>query len=215
MLALTLEIKVYPESTHSQVNDPVIKLVFFCFKFLKEQAAQSATELTVDSVNEFLADSGDDSETEDVPDYSKGTQHTWEKILMNVMEMSSLKIIGQDIFQFKSGSSIKVPKVNGKHNKSVKSTSLTKSKGDPQSQVNGVAKMIFADVPMYKEVLPGLESWRDGKVSSWSDFEGHSVQWMCMVCIDRRGNYYFVFVRLILITEVVALTCKHMNITIS
>ncbi|XP_076890211.1 putative GTP diphosphokinase RSH1, chloroplastic [Bidens hawaiensis] len=156
-------------------------------KFLKEQAAQSATELTVDSVNNFLADSGDDSETEDVPDYSKGAQHTWEKILMNVMEMSSLKIIGQDIFQFKTGSSIKVPKVNGKHNKNVKSTSLTKSKGDPQRQVNGVAKMIFADVPMYKEVLPGLESWRDGKVSSWSDFEGHSVQWMCIVCIDRKG----------------------------
>ncbi|KAJ0651057.1 putative GTP diphosphokinase [Helianthus annuus] len=156
-------------------------------KFLKEQAAQSAAELTAESVNEFLADSGDDSETEEVTDYSKGTQHTWEKILMNVMEMSSMKIIGQDIFQFKNGSGIKVPKVNGKHNKNLKNTSLTKSKEDPLSQGNGVAKMIFADVPMYKEVLPGLESWRDGKVSSWSDFEGHSIQWMCVVCIDRRG----------------------------
>ncbi|KAF5762815.1 putative GTP diphosphokinase [Helianthus annuus] len=156
-------------------------------KFLKEQAAQSAAELTAESVNEFLADSGDDSETEEVTDYSKGTQHTWEKILMNVMEMSSMKIIGQDIFQFKNGSGIKVPKVNGKHNKNMKNTSLTKSKEDPLSQGNGVAKMIFADVPMYKEVLPGLESWRDGKVSSWSDFEGHSIQWMCVVCIDRRG----------------------------
>ncbi|KAJ0453627.1 putative GTP diphosphokinase [Helianthus annuus] len=155
-------------------------------KFLKEQAAQSAAELTAESVNEFLADSGDDSETEEVTDYSKGTQHTWEKILMNVMEMSSMKIIGQDIFQFKNGSGIKVPKVNGKHNKNMKNTSLTKSE-DPLSQGNGVAKMIFADVPMYKEVLPGLESWRDGKVSSWSDFEGHSIQWMCVVCIDRRG----------------------------
>ncbi|KAI7750763.1 hypothetical protein M8C21_013065 [Ambrosia artemisiifolia] len=127
-------------------------------KFLKEQAAQSAAELTAESVNEFLADSGEDSETEEVTDYSKGTQHTWEKILMNVMEMSSMKIIGQDIFQFKNGSGIKVPKVNGKHNKNMKNTSLNKANGDPLSQGNGVAKLIFADVPMYKEVLPGLES---------------------------------------------------------
>ncbi|KAK9067706.1 hypothetical protein SSX86_011817 [Deinandra increscens subsp. villosa] len=156
-------------------------------KFLKEQAAQSAIQLTVDSVNEFLADVGDDSEVEEVTDYSKGTHHTWEKILMNVMEMSSMKMIGGDLFQFKNGTSIKVPKVNGKHNKNMKNSSLTKSKGDLLHQGNDVAKMIFADVPMDKEVLPGLESWRDGKITSWSDFEGHSIQWMCIVCIDRRG----------------------------
>ncbi|PWA65935.1 HD/PDEase domain, RelA/SpoT family, Beta-grasp domain protein [Artemisia annua] len=154
-------------------------------KFLKEQAAQSATQLTVDSVNEFLADSGDDGEAEEVTDYSKGSHHTWEKILMNVMEMSSMKMIGEDLFQFRNGG-IKVPKVNGKHNKKMKDVSL-KSKGDTLYQGNGVAKMIFADVPMYKEVLPGLENWRDGKVASWSDFEGHSIQWMCIVCIDRKG----------------------------
>ncbi|GJY66266.1 putative GTP diphosphokinase RSH1, chloroplastic isoform X2, partial [Tanacetum coccineum] len=154
-------------------------------KFLKEQAAQSATQLTVDSVNEFLADSGEDSEAEEVTDYSKGIHHTWEKILMNVMEMSSMKMIGEDLFQFKNGS-VKVPKVNGKHNKQMKDVSV-KSKGDTLYQGNGVAKMIFADVPMYKEVLPGLENWRDGKIASWSDFEGHSIQWMCIVCIDRKG----------------------------
>ncbi|KAK1412511.1 hypothetical protein QVD17_33821 [Tagetes erecta] len=156
-------------------------------KFLKEQAAQSAVQLTVDSVNEFLADFGDESEVEEVTDYSKGTHHTWEKILMNVMQMSSMKVIGEDLFQFKNGSSIKVPKVNGKHNKSIKNTSLTKSKGDLFNQGNDLTKLIFADVPMNRDVLPGLESWRDGKISSWSDFEGHSIQWMCIVCIDRRG----------------------------
>ncbi|KAL8224820.1 hypothetical protein R6Q57_017377 [Mikania cordata] len=156
-------------------------------KFLKEQAAQSAIQLTVDSINEFLADFGDDSEVEEVTDYSKGIHHTWEKILMNVMEMSSMKMIGGDLFQFKNGTSIKVPKVNGNHNKNMKNKVLTKSKEDLLHQGNDVAKMIFADVPMGKEVLPGLESWRDGKISSWSDFEGHSIQWMCIVCIDRRG----------------------------
>ncbi|XP_071717058.1 putative GTP diphosphokinase RSH1, chloroplastic [Rutidosis leptorrhynchoides] len=154
-------------------------------KFLKEQATQAATQLTTDSVNEFLADTGDESEVEEVTDYSKGTHHTWEKILMNVMEMSSMKMIGEDLFQFKNGS-IKVPKVNGKHNKLVKTVSV-KTKGETLYEGNGVAKMIFADVPIYKELLPGVDSWRDAKVSSWSVFEKHSIQWMCIVCIDRRG----------------------------
>ncbi|KAI3768293.1 hypothetical protein L2E82_18849 [Cichorium intybus] len=151
-------------------------------KFLKEQASQSAAQLTVDSVNEFLADSGDDSEAEEVvTDYSKGTHLTWEKILMNVMEMSSMKMMGADLFQVNNGGSIKFPKVNGKHNKHVKE--------EPLYEGNGFAKMILGEVPMYKQVLPGLDSWRDGKVSSWSDFEGHSIQWMCIVCIDRRGMF--------------------------
>ncbi|KAL4558884.1 hypothetical protein LXL04_037088 [Taraxacum kok-saghyz] len=149
-------------------------------KIMKEQASQSATQLTVDSVNEFLADSGEDSEVEEVVtrDYSKGSNHnhnhTWEKILMNVMEMSSMKMMSADLFQLNDGTgsgSIKVPKVNGNHNKHV-------------------GLNLNLKVPMYKEVLfpiPGLERWRDEKVSSWSDSEGHSIQWMCVVCIDRRG----------------------------
>lgn len=154
-------------------------------KFLKEQASQSASQLTADSVREFLADSGDDSEVEEVvTDYSKGIQHTWEKIVMNVMEMSSMKMMGADLFQLKnssSSSSIKVPKVNGNHNKQV-SVSL---KGKAVYEGNGFAN---AKMMIHKEaVLPGLESWRDGKISSWTDFEGHSIQWMCVVCIDRRG----------------------------
>ncbi|KAJ0625382.1 putative GTP diphosphokinase, Guanosine-3',5'-bis(diphosphate) 3'-diphosphatase [Helianthus annuus] len=150
-------------------------------KFLREQAALSASEITADSVNEFIADTEDDSEVEDVPDYSKGTQHTWEKILMNVMEMSSSKMVDEDLFRFKNGS-IKVGKVNGKHNKHVQHVSLkTNSHG------NEFGKLMQANVPMYKEVLPSLESWLAGKVSSWSKLQGHSIQWLCIVCIDRKG----------------------------
>ncbi|KAK2965205.1 hypothetical protein RJ640_019960 [Escallonia rubra] len=154
-------------------------------KFLKEQAALSASEITDDSVKEFAADSEEDSELEDVSDYSKGSNHTWEKILMNVVETSSSKIIGDDILQFQNGR-IKVPKVNGKHNKYMQHVSL-RAKGEMLSQGNGVAKMILANIPMYKEVLPGLESWQAGKVASWNNLEGHSIQWFCVVCIDRRG----------------------------
>ncbi|KAI7726871.1 hypothetical protein M8C21_012345, partial [Ambrosia artemisiifolia] len=150
-------------------------------KFLREQAALSASEITADSVNEFIADTEDDSEAEDVLDYSKGTQHTWETILMNVMEMSSSKMVDEDLFRFKNGS-IKVSKVNGKHNKHMQHVSLkTNSHG------NEFGKLMQANVPMYKEVLPSLESWLDGKVSSWSKLQGHSIQWLCIACIDRKG----------------------------
>ncbi|KAJ0946180.1 putative GTP diphosphokinase, Guanosine-3',5'-bis(diphosphate) 3'-diphosphatase [Helianthus annuus] len=104
-------------------------------KFLREQAALSASEITADSVNEFIADTEDDSEVEDVPDYSKGTQHTLK----------------------------------------------TNSHG------NELGKLMQANVPMYKEVLPSLESWLAGKVSSWSKLQGHSIQWLCIACIDRKG----------------------------
>ncbi|KAL2510520.1 putative GTP diphosphokinase RSH1 [Abeliophyllum distichum] len=154
-------------------------------KFLKEQAALSATEITADSVKEFTAESEEDGELEEIMDYSKGTKHTWENILQNVVQISSSKTSGEDIFQFnKSG--IQIPKVNGNHNKHMQHVSLKANK-EVLSQGNGVAKMILANIPMYREVLPGLESWRASKVASWYNLQGHSVQWFCIVCIDRRG----------------------------
>lgn len=148
-------------------------------QFLREQAALSASEITADSVNEFLADAEEDTKIEEVLDHSKGTQHTWEKILTNVMDMSSSKVVDEDLFRFKNGS-VKVPKVNGKHNKHMQHVSLN----------TGIefGKIMFANIPMYKEVLPSLESWLAGKVASWSNLEGNSVQWLCIVCIDRKGN---------------------------
>uniref|UniRef100_A0A161XTP2 Putative GTP diphosphokinase RSH1, chloroplastic n=1 Tax=Daucus carota subsp. sativus TaxID=79200 RepID=A0A161XTP2_DAUCS len=154
-------------------------------KFLKEQAALSASELTADSVNEFVADSEEEDCVEEVSDYSKGSKYTWEKILRNVMKLTSSKLSEEDVFKVENGS-VKVPKLNGNHSKHMQHVSL-KAKGELLSQGNGVAEMILANIPMYKEVLPGLENWRASKVASWDKLEGHSVQWFCVVCIDRRG----------------------------
>uniref|UniRef100_A0A5B7AH76 Putative GTP diphosphokinase RSH1, chloroplastic n=1 Tax=Davidia involucrata TaxID=16924 RepID=A0A5B7AH76_DAVIN len=154
-------------------------------KFLREQVALSATEITADTVNDFVADSEEDGEVEDLSDYSKRNKHTWEKILTNVMEMSSSNIRGEDVLQIQNGS-IQGPKVNGKHNKHMQHVSL-KTQGEMLSQGNGVAKMILSNIPMYKEVLPGLESWQTGKIASWHNLEGDTIQWLCVVCIDRRG----------------------------
>lgn len=153
-------------------------------KFLKEQAALSASELTADSVSEFVADS-EEEDCVEVSDYSKGSKFTWEKILRNVMKLSSSKLSEEDVFKIENGS-VKVPKLNGNHSKHMQHVSL-KAKGELLSQGNGVAEMILANIPMYKEVLPGLENWRASKVASWDKLEGHSVQWFCVVCIDRRG----------------------------
>ncbi|CAA2989338.1 GTP diphosphokinase RSH1, chloroplastic [Olea europaea subsp. europaea] len=57
-----------------------------------------------------------------------------------------------------------------------------KADGETLSQGNGVAKMILANIPMYRE-----ENWQVSKIVSWHNLEGHSIQWFCIVCIDRRG----------------------------
>lgn len=128
---------------------------------------------------DFFTDSEVEIQAEEIPDTSK-RRPKWEKILMNAGEMS---------YPERKDGSIRVPKINGKHSKHVQHVSL-KAEGELLSQGNGVAKMIQANIPMYKEVLPSLESWQASKIASWHNLEGHSIQWFCVVCIDRRGKFF-------------------------
>ncbi|KAJ8636365.1 hypothetical protein MRB53_010632 [Persea americana] len=154
-------------------------------KFLREQAVLSATEITADAVNNFVADVKDESELEkSFSDSSKDSRPMWKKIFMNVAEFSSMKKSHGDPLHV--GNRSITPKVNGKHSRKVQQMSL-KVNGELLSQGNGIAEMIHANIPMYKEVLPGLESWQAAKVASWHNLEGRSIQWFCVVCIDRRG----------------------------
>ncbi|KAJ0113778.1 hypothetical protein Patl1_00960 [Pistacia atlantica] len=154
-------------------------------KFLKEQAAMSAAEITADTVSNFIADSEEESEGEELLGSSKQSRPLWEKILMNVVDISSPIRSSKDIFPVNNGS-IWRPKVNGKHNKHVQHAS-SKAKGELSSQENGFAKMMSANIPMYKEVLPSLEGWQASKIAAWHNLEGHSIQWFCVVCIERKG----------------------------
>ena len=104
---------------------------------------------------------------------------------MNGEEISTSTKI-ETVLQGKNGS-VWVPKVNGKHNKHVQRESFN-GKGETLLQGNLVAKMIQVNIPRYKEVLPGLESWQAQKIASWHNMEGHSIQWLSVVCIDRRGK---------------------------
>ncbi|KAH9786569.1 putative GTP diphosphokinase RSH1 [Citrus sinensis] len=154
-------------------------------KFLREQAALSASEITADTVGDFVADSGEESEVEDLSDGSKQDKPLWEKILMNVVQMSS-PVRNSKAVCSEDNASLWAPKVNGKHNKRVHYVG-SKAEGELSSQENSFAKMMHANVPMYKEVLPGLESWQASKIATWHNLEGHSIQWFSVVCIDRRG----------------------------
>ncbi|XP_077218053.1 RELA/SPOT homolog 1 [Tasmannia lanceolata] len=150
-------------------------------KFLSEQAALSATEITADKVNNFVADLEDESESKNAfPDSFSESKSMWKKLLMNIAEFSTVKRSDGDVLHVENRGSI--PKVNGKHNKKVQEMSLRVN-----GEGNGIAELIHANIPMYKEMLPGLESWLAGKVASWHDLEGHSIQWFCILCIDRRG----------------------------
>lgn len=164
---------------------------------MKEQATLSAAEITSDSVSEFTAKSNEDGDME-ISDYSKGTKHSWERILENVMDVSSGKMTSDDTFQFHTGS-VQFPKVNGKHNKHMQHVSL-QAEGEAVSPGNPVSKMILDNILVYKEVLPGLESWKATKVASWHNLEGHSIQWFCVVSIDRTG-YFLVFTLSVALTS--------------
>lgn len=153
---------------------------------MKEQAALSVAEITADRVNDFIADSEEESEAEELPDISKGFKPMWDKILTNVVELSFPGGNFEGSFHSKNGSAWH-PKVNGKHSKHVQHASL-KIEGE-LSHGNGVSRMIQANIPMYKEVLPGLESWQASKVASWHNIEGHSILWLSVVCIDRKGEF--------------------------
>ncbi|XP_062089091.1 putative GTP diphosphokinase RSH1, chloroplastic isoform X2 [Humulus lupulus] len=153
-------------------------------KFLREQAALSAAEITADTVNDFTADSEEESEAEEISDAPKGYKPVWNKFLAKIIEMSSQGNESKASSQNEIGSAW-VPKVNGKHSKHVKQVSL-KIEGELSQGIN-VSRMIQPNIPTYKEVLPGLESWLSSKIASWHNVEGHSIHWLFVVSIDRRG----------------------------
>ncbi|KAK7259280.1 hypothetical protein RIF29_24882 [Crotalaria pallida] len=150
-------------------------------KFLREQASRSAADITTEAVNEFLTDSEGDSESEDG---SSGSKPMKGKMFVNGVEISTPER-SEVALESKNGS-VWTPKVNGKHNKHVQHESL-KGEGEMLLQRNHVAEMIQVNTPRYKEVLPGLENWQAQKIASWHNIEGHSIQWLSVVCIDRRG----------------------------
>ncbi|XP_010938372.1 putative GTP diphosphokinase RSH1, chloroplastic isoform X1 [Elaeis guineensis] len=154
-------------------------------KFLREQAALSASEITADMVNNFVADLEDESDYEQTFSSSptKERKSKWEKILMNMEESSSTKRKLEDLLHVQN--IVGISKINGKHNKSIQEMNLMINGSSVVR--DGFAEFIHANVHAYKEVLPGLESWKASTIASWHNVEGHAIQWFCVVCIDQKG----------------------------
>ncbi|XP_008789906.1 putative GTP diphosphokinase RSH1, chloroplastic [Phoenix dactylifera] len=155
-------------------------------KFLREQAARSASEITADTVNNFVADLEDESDYEQTFSSSptKERKSKWEKILMNMEESSSTKRKLEDLLHVQN--IVGISKINGKHNECMQEMNLMVN-GSSVVRGDGLAEFVHANVHAYKEVLPGLESWKASTIASWHNVEGHAIQWFCVVCIDRKG----------------------------
>ncbi|KAJ8497826.1 hypothetical protein OPV22_008378 [Ensete ventricosum] len=154
-------------------------------KFLREQAALAATEITADTVNDFVADLKDGGEYEQMFSRSSPNERKsiWEKMLAIAEESTSTKR-KHDLLPVRNTSDL--PKINGKYNKIVQKMCM-KINGNPMTRDDAFTEFIYGKIPTYKEVLPGLESWKAGKIALWHHVEGNSVMWFCVVCIDRKG----------------------------
>ncbi|KAJ3699844.1 hypothetical protein LUZ61_003549 [Rhynchospora tenuis] len=136
-------------------------------KFVKEQAALSATEITADWVEKFVADLKEEEMLSNPPNERLSI---FEKI--DNIEKHSTKI-QKDLLHVKSTCNMTYP--------------LTKINGSAPVKHDELAEYMQHDIPTYKEMLPGLEIWKAGKISTWHSVEGNSIQWLCVICIDRKG----------------------------
>ncbi|XP_074587583.1 putative GTP diphosphokinase RSH1, chloroplastic [Curcuma longa] len=154
-------------------------------KFLREQAALAAIEITADAVDDFVADLKEENEYEQTfPRSLPGERKSiWEKLLAIVEESTSAKT-KHDLVPVQNN--VGLLKINGKPNKSAQTMSM-KINGNPMIGDDALTKFIYGKIPTYKEVLPGLESWKAGKITLWHNVEGQSVQWFYFACIDRKG----------------------------
>ncbi|CAD5190587.1 unnamed protein product [Musa acuminata subsp. malaccensis] len=154
-------------------------------KFLREQAALAATEITADTVNDFVADLKDGGEYEQTFSRSPSNERKsiWEKMLAIAKESTSTER-KHDLLPVRNTSDL--PKINGKYNKIVQKMCM-KINGNPMTRDDAFSEFIYGKIPTYKEVLPGLESWKAGKIALWHHVEGNSIMWFCVVCIDRKG----------------------------
>ncbi|ONL97894.1 Putative GTP diphosphokinase RSH1 chloroplastic [Zea mays] len=152
-------------------------------RFLREQAALSAAEITADAVNSFVADLEDESDSElSLPSTKKeDSKFNWEKILSS----DKLFFVNKSSDGFLPVNNV-YPKVNGKQNKTVKDLGI-KINGHSTIRGDSFSELMHPSNSTCKEVFPGLDDWKSGKISGWHNTEGNSVQWLCIACVDRKG----------------------------
>ncbi|KAK3147292.1 hypothetical protein QOZ80_3BG0280570 [Eleusine coracana subsp. coracana] len=149
-------------------------------KFLKEQAALSAAEITAEAVNSFVADLEDESDSElSIPSTrNEDCNFNWEN-------SNKLSFVSKSSDGFLPVNNVH-PKVNGKQNKTVKELGI-KINGHSSVRGDSFSEFMEPSDSIFMEAFPGLDRWKSGKISAWHNVEGNSIQWLCIACVDRKG----------------------------
>jgi len=151
-------------------------------KFLKEQAALSAAEITADTVNDFIADMGDE-----------GAEDALSQSLSGAFA-SSLEVNGKSTGSFSGDPFLRISyqpealnlqpkptvngKVNGKHSMVVNELVL-------KAERKGLRKLKIRYIQ--DEARAGIEAWQTERISLWHSSGGSSVQWFGVCCHDRNS----------------------------
>lgn len=164
-------------------------------KFLREQAALSAAEITADTVNNFVADledvdleDGDDVDEIDLQSSISSTAANVTKnkrTFLDARESIVIKPMYSNLHPVRN-QLVPSPKVNGKPNKSFSELGL-KLNGELELPRNKDKSSKLNMTNMDEEVLAGLEKWKAGEVAHWHGLERRSIQWFSVSCIDRKG----------------------------
>ncbi|KAL3692288.1 hypothetical protein R1sor_005939 [Riccia sorocarpa] len=171
-------------------------------KFLKEQAALSAAEITADSVKEFLSEF-EESDV-DVIDDDVGEGRLDSGSLAsssNRTRYSSLRtdsVNGRNVVAYWSkgvghrepGEPFSEPKtaVNGKHNKLVEEMFGKVGRGSSNGAALGTlkpGKPAFALLEDNSRYV--FEAWQAGRVAMWHGSGGRSLLWISIICMDRKS----------------------------
>lgn len=168
-------------------------------KFLKDQAALAADEITADTVKSFIFDL-DEMDKKLQSDWATGLLleegSDWEFSDSSIDRAnylsSPLSIPLRDLsMRLPEGNRSFVPRVNGKTNKKVEeiAVSFTGSSNLVSNSVSGsLAKPAARNLlSMNREVLASLETWQAGRVASWHGSENQSIQWFSVLCFDRKS----------------------------
>ncbi|KAL2621760.1 hypothetical protein R1flu_001965 [Riccia fluitans] len=171
-------------------------------KFLKEQAALSAAEITAESVNEFLSEF--EESYFDIIDDDAGESRLDSGSLAsssNRSRYSSLRtdvVNGKNVIAYWSkGAGHREPgepfselktSVNGKHNKLVDEMFGKAGRGSS----NGAAlASLKPERPTFSLIEDDsrfvFEAWQAGRVAMWNGSGGRSLLWISIICMDRKS----------------------------
>lgn len=164
-------------------------------KFLRDQAALSADEITADTVKNFVSESEefnnnlpDDWANVKVQDSGSTLGFSYPTYPLESPSSTSLRGFKT---QTSGGSASFVPQVNGKHVKKVEemTVNLTGSPSLPASNICGSLRKSpnLSPLSMDVEVLAGLEEWKAGRVALWHRSENRPVLWLNVLCFDRKS----------------------------